>query len=159
MQAHAEVQAWPPQHALATSVAQRSHERGGRLGVLSGVLRVQPLVAGRDEQPDATRQTDLHRQPDGDQHALPVLAAAQRDKSLQVMLSTHAPELLDDEGVLPREVLVLRVTGDGTTARLLSDIDEVADEIDSGLPTSEIVDGQISPQDLSGLINVGAGRR
>lgn len=88
-----------------------------------------------------------------------VLAAAQRDKSLQVMLSTHAPELLDDEGVLPREVLVLRVTGDGTTARLLSDIDEVADEIDSGLPTSEIVDGQISPQDLSGLINVGAGRR
>ena len=51
------------------------------------------------------------------------------------------------------------MTGDGTTARLLSDIDEVADEIDSGLPTSEIVDGQISPQDLSGLINVGAGRR
>lgn len=88
-----------------------------------------------------------------------VLAGAQRDRSMQVMLSTHAPELLDDEGVIPREVLVLRVTDDGSTASLLSDIDEVADEIAAELPTSEVVDGLIAPQDLSGLIAAGTTRR
>lgn len=87
-----------------------------------------------------------------------VLAAAQRDRDLQVMLSTHAPELLDDEGVLPREVLVLRVTGDGTQAYLLSDIEEVAGEVAADLPKSEIVDGLVSPADLSGLVNAGRGR-
>jgi predicted ATPase len=88
-----------------------------------------------------------------------VLAAAQRGRSMQVLLSTHAPDLLDDEGVVPHEVLVLRVTGDGTTATLLSDIDEVADELAAQLPTSDVVDGLISPQDLTGLVEVGQGKR
>lgn len=88
-----------------------------------------------------------------------VLATAQRDRSMQVVLSTHAPVLLDDEGVIPDEILVLRVTGDGTTATLLSNIDEVADELAAELPTSEIVDGLISPEDLSGLIKVGRERK
>ena len=88
-----------------------------------------------------------------------VLATAQRDRSMQVLLSTHAPELLDDEGISPREILVLKVTGDGTTATLLSDIDEVADQLAAELPTSEIVDGLVSPQDLAGLIAVGEGKR
>lgn len=88
-----------------------------------------------------------------------MLATAQRDRSMQVVLSTHAPELLDDEGVLAREVLALQVTDDGTTATLLSDIEEVADELEAGLPTSDIVDGLIAPQDLSGLVAAGKSRR
>ncbi len=88
-----------------------------------------------------------------------VLATAQRDRLMQVLLSTHAPELLNDEGVLPREVLVLRVTGDGTSASVLAEIDEVADQLTAQLPMSEIVDGLISPQDLSGLVVVGQARR
>jgi predicted ATPase len=92
-----------------------------------------------------------------------VLAVAQRDRGdLQVVLSTHAPELLEDEGVLPDEVLVLRVTDDGTVATLLSDIAEAADEVEAGLPTSDTVSSLISPSDLNGLVEVGAirpGRR
>lgn len=84
-----------------------------------------------------------------------VLARAQRDKTMQVIMSTHAPELLDDEGVLPSEILVLSATSEGTVAEILSDIPEVVGELAADLPTSEIVDGLISPQDLSGLINVG----
>lgn len=84
-----------------------------------------------------------------------VLAMAQRDKAMQVIMSTHAPELLDDEGVLPTEILVLEATAEGTVARMLSVIPEVAGEIAAELPTSDIVDSLISPQDLSGLINVG----
>lgn len=87
-----------------------------------------------------------------------VLAAAQRDRSLQVVLSTHAPELLDDEGVRAAEVLVLRVTSDGTVAQVLSEIQEVAGEVAASLPTSDTVDSLIAPQDLGGLIAVGQGR-
>lgn len=84
-----------------------------------------------------------------------VLATAQRDRDLQVVLSTHAPELLDEEGVRPEEVLVLRVTGDGTIATLLSQIDEVRGEIAADLPTSDIVGELISPPELAGLVAVG----
>ena len=61
--------------------------------------------------------------------------------------------------LLAREVLALQVTDDGTTATLLSDIEEVADELEAGLPTSDIVDGLIAPQDLSGLVAAGKSRR
>lgn len=88
-----------------------------------------------------------------------VLATAQRNKSLQVLLSTHAPELLDDEGVRPDEVLVLRVTKDGTVAQMLSEIEEVRGEVEAELPISSIVDGLVAPDDLAGLIAVGQGRK
>jgi predicted ATPase len=87
-----------------------------------------------------------------------VLAMTQRDRDLQVVLSTHAPELLDDEGVLADEVLVLQVTKDGTIATLLSEIDEVAGEVDAGLPTSDTVQSLIAPEDLGGLVEVGTTR-
>lgn len=88
-----------------------------------------------------------------------VLATAQRDRDLQVVLSTHAPELLDDEGVLPDEVLVLRTTDDGTSAQLLAEIGEVAADVEAGLPTSDTVHGLIAPRDLRDLIAVGGGSR
>jgi predicted ATPase len=88
-----------------------------------------------------------------------VLATAQRDRGLQVILSTHAPEILDDEGVRADEVLVLRVTKDGTVAEMLSTIGEVAGELEAELPTSDVVDGLIAPHDLSGLIAVGTGKK
>lgn len=84
-----------------------------------------------------------------------VLAMAQRDRSMQVILSTHSPDLLDDEGVLPSEILVLQPTDDGTVANILDDIDEVAPMIAADLPKSDMIEALISPRDLSGLIEVG----
>ncbi|RJF42635.1 chromosome segregation protein SMC [Actinomyces sp. 2119] len=88
-----------------------------------------------------------------------VLAAAQRSSDLQVVLSTHAPEILDDEGVLPEEVLVLRVTDDGTRADLLSSLPEAVDDISLGLPLSDVVSGLTEPQDLDSLLKAARGRR
>lgn len=82
-----------------------------------------------------------------------LLALSQRDSGMQVVLSTHAPELLDDEGVAPDEILVLQVTADGTSATPLSQIDAVADELAAEIPASEIVANLISPGDLSGLLS------
>jgi len=89
-----------------------------------------------------------------------VLATAQRDRALlQAVVTTHAPELLDDEGVQPKEVLVLRVTPDGSTADVLADLADVEGELAAELPISDIVNGLIAPPDLTGLIAVGQGKR
>jgi predicted ATPase len=88
-----------------------------------------------------------------------MLASVQRDRTLQVVMSTHAPELLDDEGVRASEILVLQVTNDGTSAQRLSDIEGVAGELEAGLPTSEIVASLISPTNLDGLLELGRSRR
>lgn len=81
-----------------------------------------------------------------------LLAAAQRGTAMQVILCTHAPELLDDEGVRAEEVLVLQVTDDATTAHLLSDIDTVQGMIAADLPVSDITGSLIAPGDLAGLL-------
>ena len=82
----------------------------------------------------------------------PLLALAQRDSKKQVVMSTHAPELLDDEGIRPEEVLVLQVGDDGTIATPLNQVDEVIDQIDADLPLSEITADLIAPSDMSGLM-------
>lgn len=84
----------------------------------------------------------------------PMLSGVQRDKNTQVMLSTHAPELLDEEGVSPEEVIVIQVTGDGSQAHRMTDIEEIAGEIEADIPTSDIVRGIISPDDLSSLLKI-----
>lgn len=88
-----------------------------------------------------------------------VLASAQRDRNLQVVLSTHAPELLDDEGIRPSEVLVLRVTADGSKADRLSEITEVRSEVEAELPKSLIIESLIAPNDLAALTVAAGGRR
>lgn len=81
-----------------------------------------------------------------------LLARAQRGTGMQVILSTHSPELLDDEGIRPEEVLVLQVTNDATVANLLSEIPEAEAQISAELPLSEVVEELINPGDLSGLL-------
>ena len=88
-----------------------------------------------------------------------VLAQARRSSDLQIILSTHAPEILNDEGIGPDEVLVLRVTDDGSRADLLSSLPKAMDDLDLGLTVSEVVDGLIAPADLAGLLKAAWSRR
>lgn len=81
-----------------------------------------------------------------------VLAQARRSSDLQIVLSTHAPEILDDEGIQPEEILVLRVGDEGTTADLLSGISEALADLELGVPTSDVVGALIAPKDLTGLV-------
>ncbi|MDO4242648.1 MAG: AAA family ATPase [Actinomyces sp.] len=89
-----------------------------------------------------------------------VLAQVRRSSDLQIILSTHAPEILNDEGIHPDEVLVLRVTDDGSRACLLAELPEVA-QLEIGLSVSEVVEGLIAPDDLTGFMTAtrGKGRR
>ena len=88
-----------------------------------------------------------------------MLAQARRSSDLQVILSTHAPEILDDEGISPSEVLVLRVTDDGSRADLLSSLPEAMSDLALGLITSDVVNGLIAPEDLTGLVQAVRSRR
>ena len=87
-----------------------------------------------------------------------VLAQVRRSSDLQIILSTHAPEILNDEGINPREILVLRVTDDGSDAKLLSDFSEVS-QLQLGLSASDVVEALIAPEDLAGLMSATRSRR
>lgn len=88
-----------------------------------------------------------------------VLAQVRRSSDLQILLSTHAPEILNDEGINPNEVLVLTVTQDGSQAVLLSSIPEALADLELGLTVSEVVDGLIAPTDLTGLLKATRNQR
>ena len=88
-----------------------------------------------------------------------VLAQARRSSDLQIILSTHAPEILNDEGISPDEVLLLRVTDDGSRADLLSSLPKAMDDLDLGLTISDVVDDLIAPDDLTGLLKAARSRR
>lgn len=77
-----------------------------------------------------------------------VLAMAQRDTDLQTVVTTYSPELLADEGINPDEVLVLRVGSDGTTPVLMSQIPEIADQLEAQLPLPDMINELIAPRDL-----------
>ncbi|QWW19810.1 AAA family ATPase [Schaalia sp. 19OD2882] len=97
------------------------------------------------EEPELSLNTAIVRE-------LPsTLAQARRSSDLQIILSTHAPELLDDEGIQPDEILVLRVGRDGTTGDLLSDIDDAVADLRLDVPTSDVVGRLTAPEDLTGL--------
>lgn len=67
-----------------------------------------------------------------------VLARAQSRNGAQVILTTHSPELLTDDGVRPDEVLVLTTTDDGTEGALLRADPTAAALIDAGLSVAEV---------------------
>lgn len=70
-----------------------------------------------------------------------VLAEARRSAkgSVQIFLSSHAAEVVDDRTVSEDEVLVLLPGEDGTKGSLLSDCEGIEDYLDAGVPFSEII--------------------
>lgn len=80
-----------------------------------------------------------------------MLAQVRRSSDRQILVSTHAPEILNDEGISPHEVLVLTVTQDGSHAALLCSSPGAIADLNLGLTISEVVDGLIAPADLDGL--------
>lgn len=88
-----------------------------------------------------------------------VFASAQRERDMQIVISTHSPEILHDEGLHADEIVVLRVTDDGTHAELLSNIPEVEGLLEADLDKSEIVQSLVNPPDLHGLVAAARGSK
>jgi predicted ATPase len=88
-----------------------------------------------------------------------VLASAQRGSGAQVLLTTHSPDLLLDEGIRPEEVLILEPTSDGTTGKTVDQIPDAMNLLDSGLSLADIVRPRSAPPGVERLAAVPLGTR
>ena len=71
-----------------------------------------------------------------------LLAEVAMNRDVQMVISTHSPELIDSELVLPSQVLVLRSENGETTGELLSQSNDprIKAVVSAGLPKSQGID-------------------
>lgn len=71
-----------------------------------------------------------------------LLAEVAMNRDIQMVISTHSPELIDSELVLPSQVLMLRSKNDATTGELLSQSNDprIRAVVGAGLPKSQGID-------------------
>lgn len=105
------------------------------------------LEAGRGggllllEEPELSLHSSLVRQ-------LPsMFSRLRRTAHVQIVVSTHAPEIVGDEGIGLDEVLVLSPGEEGTVGQLAKDIPGVSDQIGVGLGFEDIVNSLTEPPD------------
>lgn len=81
-----------------------------------------------------------------------MLDAAQQRTDRQVFVSTHAAEVLQDEGLGLDEVALLKPTPGGTIATVVADIADIRDEVEElGLSLAEALPIRTRPPDLQHL--------
>lgn len=69
----------------------------------------------------------------------------------QVLLSTHSPDLLRDEGIGIDEVLLLEPAAEGTNVNVLGKFEEVTRLLDAGIPLDESIIPRTRPKDVQRL--------
>lgn len=78
-------------------------------------------------------------------HIPRMIARLSRKSGRQVMLSTHSPDLLFDEGIMPEEVLLLSPSKEDTAVTTASDDEEVRSLLEAGATLSETVLPRTAP--------------
>jgi predicted ATPase len=113
------------------------------LGLLWGFLDGNaPLLL---EEPELSLHTAVVRQ-------IPqMMARITRRGGRQVLVSTHSPDLLLDEGIALEEVVLLRPTREGTQASLASDYREIRELVEGGVSLPDAVLPRAAPQNASQL--------
>jgi ABC-type multidrug transport system ATPase subunit len=80
-----------------------------------------------------------------------MLARAQRRTGRQILLSTHSPDLLRDEGIGLDEVLLLLPSDEGTTVRTAGSLKDVRELLQGGLSLADVVIPRTRPEKASQL--------
>lgn len=88
-----------------------------------------------------------------------MLAGAQRGSGAQILLTTHSPDLLDDEGIRPEEVLELEPTTDGTVGNTIDRIPEALAQFDDGISLADIVRTRSAPTGIERLAGINLASR
>jgi predicted ATPase len=82
-----------------------------------------------------------------------ILATAQRRSGRQVIVSTHAAEVMRDEGLGFDEVALLTPGERGTTARLVADLEDVRAEVEElGFSLADALPARTQPSSLDQLV-------
>jgi predicted ATPase len=112
-----------------------------------GTLRLMGLlwVAMEKDGPLLLEEPELSLHPEIVRVLPQVLARAQRRTGRQILLSTHSPEFLRDEGIGLDEVLLLTPGTEGTAVATAASQAEIRELLDGGLPLAEIVIPRTGP--------------
>lgn len=97
------------------------------------------------EEPELSLHTAVVR------HIPQMLHRLNRKHGRQVILSTHSPELLRDEGIGAEEVLLLEPTDDGTVVHMAADDRQIRELLEAGIPLAEAVIPRSLPRDAHQL--------
>ncbi len=129
-----------------------------------GTLRLIGLLwslveVGREGAPVLLEEPELSLHPAVIRMLPNVLARAQRTNGAQIMLTTHSPELLTDEGIRADEVLVLTPTADGTEGLILSADPQAVEALDDGLTVAEVALPLTEPPRIEALAEVNMAAR
>jgi predicted ATPase len=129
---------WRPQGAWQTE--KRFSDGTLRLlGLLWTALhKAGPLLL---EEPELSLHPGVVRQ-------LPRLfARIQHQTGRQILISTHSPDLLRDEGIGLDEVLLLRPGREGTDVKLASQMEDISSLLEGGLTLPEVIIPRTEPDD------------
>lgn len=138
----------------------RQDERDLSDGTLRLIGLLWSLVeVGRKGAPVLLEEPELSLHPAVIRMLPTVLARAQRSTRAQVLLTTHSPELLADEGIRADEVLLLTPTVDGTAGVILSTDEQAVQLIGSGLTVAEVALPRTEPPNIEALADVNIGNR
>lgn len=134
---------WRPRGAWQDE-AQFSDGTLRLLGVLWAALDGnRPLLL---EEPELSLHPEIVRR-------LPaLLAAMQRRQGRQVLLSTHSPDMFQDEGIGLDEVLILTPSAEGTQVRLPMEIGEVPALLRGGSTLADVIVPRTKPPGVEQLL-------
>lgn len=76
---------------------------------------------------------------------------SRKKKKQQILISTHSPELLSDQGIGPEEILLLIPGEEGTSISTSENIDNFQWLLKTGMDLSEIAFSQTRPQNMDQL--------
>lgn len=133
---------WRPQGAWQTE----DQFSDGTLRLL-GLLWVMLESAG----PLLLEEPELSLHPDVVRHIPQMFARMQRRSGRQVIVSTHSPDLLRDEGIGLDEVLLLIPSAEGTSVRPASAFREIGELLKGGLNLAEAVIPRTRPRNADQL--------
>lgn len=80
-----------------------------------------------------------------------IIARLQKGKKSQIILSTHSADLLSEQGVDGREVVMMRPGKEGTEATVVSSVPEIRSLLEAGLTIADSALPQIRPTEIQQL--------
>ena len=76
------------------------------------------------------------------------ISKLQRYKSKQIIITTHSYDILSNEGISTKEVLVLEPSKEGTIVKTVSEIPEIQRIVDAGFSIADATISATTPQGI-----------
>ncbi len=122
-----------------------------------GTLRLMGLLWATMDRagPLLLEEPELNLHPEIIRFLPQMFARAQRRLGRQIIVSTHSPDLLRDEGIGLDEVLLLYPEREGTTIRPASALNEIRALLETGMSLGDAVMPQVRPERAHQLVLFG----